>query len=156
METEELSIIKLCKKYIRGTPEKSIIQNVTILLCKLTRIVQKEGNFDNPKIYINTRVLKHIYDKRPAEEFDFIIHNLFQIVRFPEQIYKNKDAKRGEISFVKTVNCIKYFCSIEKTETLDTTNNKMNFIVTAFRIRKESYLEGYKLIWSWRSDISSS
>jgi hypothetical protein len=156
METEEISIIKLYKKYIKDTPAKTAVKNITVLLCNLTKAVELGGKFHTRKIYLKTRVLKHLYDGKPAEEFDFIINNLFFIVKYPDQIYKNKDSKRGEICLIKNLSGQKYFCSIETSDELDSSNIKMNYIVTAFRIRKESYLNDYKLLWSWKGDLSSS
>ena len=43
------------------------------------------------KVYLNTRVLKHLYDKRPAEEFDLMIETLIDVVKYPNKIYKNKN-----------------------------------------------------------------
>jgi len=59
-------------------------------------------------------MLKHLYDKKPAEEYDFILYNLEQIVRYPYHLYPNKDSKRGDIAFVKLIHEKKYFCAIEK------------------------------------------
>lgn len=156
MEAEKISIVKICKKFIKGTLEKAIVKDITILLCNLTLAVEKAGNFHTRKIYLNTRILKHLYDKKPAEEFDFIIKNVYSIVKYPNHIYKNRDSKRGEICFVKDIGGIKYFCSIETSDDLDSANVKMNYVVTVFRLRKESYLNNYQLLWSWKGDNSSS
>lgn len=156
MQPESLSVVKLWKQHIRGTTEKSIVKNVTILACLLTKTVQDACNFPTSKIHLNTRVLKHLYDKKPAEEFEFIIHNLNHIIRYPDAIYKNKGGKRGGLCLVKKLAKNKYLCSIEITEELDSTNMKMICVVTAFRIRKEDYLEGYELLWSWKGDKPSS
>ena len=42
---------------------------------------------------------KYLYDKKPAEEFDFIIDNLHQIVIYPDNIYKNKRPQTGRFLF---------------------------------------------------------
>lgn len=135
-----------------------MVPDLTLCFCELTRLVMKNGNFLAHKVYITTKVIKHWYDSKPAEEFEAIIKSVEAIVRFPEYIYENKAAKRGELCFVKTVKGIKYFCSIETTNENDPDDGKqgMNYVVTAFRLRKEKYLKDYKLLWSWKGDIPSS
>lgn len=145
---------KLFEKHIKGTSEGSIIFEEVVLLCHITKIVEdfltSEGRLDS-NVYIGTRVLKHLYDKRPAEEFDFILKNLHKIVMYPDDIYTNKGNKRGSYCFVKNMKESQYLCPIEMDE-----NKKELFVVTAFRIRKDNYLKDYKLLWSWRSDSPSS
>ncbi|MDP3733442.1 MAG: hypothetical protein Q8Q91_02760 [Candidatus Daviesbacteria bacterium] len=156
-----LTLVKLYKTHIKGTPEKSVVINLTIHLCNLTNAVKKAGKFNVHRVYITTKVIKHLYDSKPAEEFDFIVHNLPSIVKYPQHIYENKQGKRGELGFVKEINNITYFCSVEKTDELDPKdgNSGMNYIVTTFRLRpakKDNYLKNYRLLWSWKGDIPSS
>ena len=153
-----LTLVKLFKTHIKGTPEKSPVVEVTIHLCNLTNVVKKEGGFKAHRVYITTKVIKHLYDSKPAEEFDVIIHNLPAIVKYPQHIYENKGGKRGSLCFIKEIKGIIYFCSIEKTDDIDPNdgNSGMNYAVTAYRLRKENYLKDYKLLWSWKGDIPSS
>jgi hypothetical protein len=149
---------KIFKTYIKGTPEKSVVSDLTLHICQLTRVVAKSGNFKSHKVYITTKVLKHLYDKKPAEEFDAIMKDLHSLISYPESLYENKSGKRGEICFVKTFKDGKYICCIEQTEANDPLDGQlgMNCVVTAFRIRKDNYLKNYKLLWSWKVDIPSS
>jgi len=144
----------LFDKHIKRTQEEAIIFEESVLLCHLTKIVKQFllgiDKIDS-KVYINTKVLKHLYDKKPAEEFDFIVDNLYKIIKYPDNIYKNKDNKRGSFCFIKNIKKEKYFCSIQIEE-----NKKELFVVTAFRIRKEAYIKNYELLWSWKGDIPSS
>lgn len=153
-----LTLIKLFKTYVKSTPEKSVVVNLTIHLCNITNAVKKAGEFKTHRIYITTKAIKHLYDSKPAEEFDFIIHNLPTIVKYPQHIYKNKGGKRGTLCFVKQIKETTYFCSVEKTDDVDPKdgNSGMNYVVTAYRLRKENYLKDYKLLWSWKGDIPSS
>lgn len=146
-----MSLIKLHKRHIRGTAEKAFVSEVHILLCNLTNAVAQGIGVDYTKVYVTTRMLKHLYDKKPAEEYDSILKNLFQIVRTPDSIYANKGNKRGSFIFLKSTGGIKYVCSIELQRELSEI-----YIVTGFRLRKESYLNNYELIWSWKGDIPSS
>ena len=149
------SLYKLYQQHIKGTPEKDIIKDVTMLLCDLTNEVKTAGHFPSTKVHITSRMLKHLYDSKPAEEFEFILENLQEIVKYPDAIYRNKTGKRGEICFIKVINNKRYLCSIEKSKVYN-SNSRVNFIATAFRIRKESYTKNFELIWSRKSDISSS
>jgi hypothetical protein len=85
-------IIGLHKKYIKGSEKNAIVQIVQAFMCNLTAAVVKGISCPSNKVYISTRVLKHVYDKRPAEEFDFLIENLHLIIKFPDLIFKNKSA----------------------------------------------------------------
>lgn len=157
---KKISLLKLHKLYIQGTEEKAPVVLQTILLCNATNAVMKAINLTSPKIHTTTKMIKHLYDSKPAEEYEFILHlhNLVSIIKYPDEIYENKNSKRGQFAFIKTIKDFKYLSSLETTViTLpERTTEEMNFAVTAFRIRKESYLQNYKLLWNWKGDISSS
>lgn len=138
----------LVDKYIRDTVSKSIVHDETVFLCQMTKVVMRQLKLEDGSVYINTRALKHLYDKKPAEEFDFLICNLHTIAKYPDCIYKNKDSKRGEICFTKKLKDSNYICSLEISEQV--------FIVTAFRIRDEKYMKNYESLWSWEDDKSPS
>lgn len=141
-------------KYIKGTAPKAIVPDRTVLICHLSHAVMKGGDFTSQKVYINTRVLKHLYDKKPAEEFHFMLDNLHVVIKHPNKIYKNKDGKRGDYCLLKSIGSEKYICSLEVVKA-DGEEEKL-MIATAFRVRKDSYLNSYELLWSWRDDIPSS
>lgn len=155
---KKISLTKLHKLYIQGTEEKTPVVLQTILLCNITNAVMKAINLKGPKIHATTKMLKHLYDSKPAEEYEFILHNLVSIIQYPDEIYQNKDSKRGQFAFVKTIKDFKYLSSLETIviTSLEETSGEMNFVVTAFRIRKEGYLQNYKLLWNWKGDIPSS
>ena len=140
----------LYEQHIKGTPEKALVADKKALVCHLSKSVKNDLGFDPGKVYINTKVLKHLYDKRPAEEFDCIVTNLKSIVKHPDSIYENKDSKRAGLCLVKQINNTDYIVCIETLE-----DNEI-IIVTSFRIRKASYLKDYKLLWSWRGGNPSS
>lgn len=153
MECESESLYSLHKKYIKGTPPGSIVMIKKILLCKLINTVRRDCNFSSSGVYVTTKMLKHIYDKKPAELYDFIIENLVKIAKYPEHIYKNKSSKRGDFCFVKTLKNEKYLCSIEIYNSEE--NKEEIYVATVFRT-DDKYLEKYELLWSWRDDIPSS
>ncbi|MEK7115268.1 MAG: hypothetical protein AAB847_02830 [Patescibacteria group bacterium] len=148
----KLVVPDLYKDYIEGTEEKAPVVFKSVLLCFLTKAVMIGGNFTNQKVHINTRVLKHMYDKKPAEEFDFVIHNIHSIVRYPDHIYKNKNAKRGQLCLVKKIKDRNYLCSIQ----IFTNNTEDISVVTAFRVRDNNYLKNYELLWDWKGGGPSS
>ena len=150
--TQRKVLAKLYKKYVYGTPPKTIVADKTAFLCRLTWAAAKAVNITAMKVYVTARMLKHLYDSRPAEEFVFIIENLHTIVKYPDHIFKNKDSKRGDFCFVKKLKGGKYIASIE----VPRDEKEKVFVATAFRLRKESYLNNYKLLWSWRDGRPSS
>jgi hypothetical protein len=148
---ENKILFKLCQQYIRGTAKDAIVLSKRAFLCHLTHSVIRGCSFVDGSVYINTRMLKHMYDKKPAEEFDFMINNMHKVIKYPNDVYKNKDGKRGNFCFAKELDGIKYLCAIEIQK-----NGRELEVATAFRIRKENYLNDYKLLWSWRDDAPSS
>lgn len=152
------SLIGIYKKYIRGTAEKAIVSELTIYICNLTIEVREALDFKFHKVYITTRVIKKMFDKRPAEEFEYLLKNLIKIIKHPEAIYKNKDSKTGDFCFVKKLDKQQYICSIEVSDDRDPGDGikGINYVVTAFRDRKKKYLKNYKLLWSWKGDNPSS
>jgi len=141
----------LYQKYIKGTQPKIFVTYKVVVLCHLTNQVNKVilDKSGLSRVYISTKMIKHLYDKKPAEEFDFIIDNLHKIIKYPNYIYKNKKEKRGDWCFVKKIKNELYISSLEREE-------EILEIVTVFRIRKEKYLENFELLWSWEDDRSPS
>ncbi len=137
---------ELHQKYIINTAKGALVQDISVFLCNLTYTVTREANLQGyHKVYISTKVLKHAYDKRPAFEYDLIINEIHKIVKYPDKIYKNKEEKRGDYCFVKTVKNEKCLCVLEKGE-------QCLEIVTFYRVTKEKYLNSFSLVWSWRDD----
>lgn len=147
-------LVDVYDKYIKGTPEKGLVEEKKFLVCFLTQAVCKGMNFDSNKAYISTRALKHMYDKKPAEEFIFLLENLHKIVRYPDRVYENKDGKRGDLCLQKCIADNQYLCSIQFVDVEE--DQKEIQITTAFRVRKSNYLLSYKLLWSWKDDTPSS
>ncbi len=148
---------KFFKRYIKGTEEKTYVADKILLLCSLTNVVTKELSVKSQKVYVTSKCLKHLYDKKPAEEFECILKYLFDLVKFPDHIYQNKPSKSGSYCLVKDFKGIKYFCSLDNCEcSLDEGCDHTNFVVTVFRIRDEAYLKPYKLVWSWKGGFPSS
>lgn len=144
-------VLEMHKKYILGTPEKSIVADLIGLLCKLTISVSKGilETKEKTKVYISTKALKHMYDKKPAQEYDFVIKNIIQIVKYPDSIYRNKTSGVGDFVFVKRIQNEEYLCVLERTDLgLE--------VVSSYKIRKESYMKKYGLLWSWKDDNPSS
>lgn len=140
----------LLRTHIKGTAEKDVVENVRLLLCTLPMAVAKGLSMNQYKVYLTSRALKHLYDAKPAEEFDFVCTNMFSLIRFPDAVYKNKQSKRGEYVFIKKIQENTYFSSLE------VVNDRELDVVTSFQVRKERYLNGYELLWSWEADTPPS
>ncbi len=146
-----ISLSQLHRRHVKGTVHKAVVANRTILLCNLTNAVVKASGDICPKVYINTRILKHLFDKRTAEEYECILKHMTDIVKYPAHIYSNKDAKRGDFCFVKAIQGVEYMATIEYSP-----DDEMCNVVTCFRLRKRTYLNGYNLLWSWKGGTPSS
>jgi len=106
------------------------------------------------KVYLSTRVLKHVYDKRPAEEFDFMLDTLVNVVKYPDKIYKNKNGKRGCFCFVKEVKNSTCLVSLETI--FDEKKVATHCEVATFFRTDDDYLKNYELLWEWKGGIPSS
>ena len=146
------------RNYIDGTPEKAIVADRKMFLCNLTQAVLSGIEIvGKPSgVYVTSRSLKHLFDKKPAEEFMFLLDNLHKIVKFPDKIYKNKDAKRGSFCFVKRIGDFDYLCSLEiiilpfELGVTELGGEKKEIqIVTSFRLRDDKYIKNYTLLWDW-------
>jgi len=145
------TIPRLFVNHVKGTAKEAIVADRRALICHLTKAVLAGINLEMIKVYITTRVIKHLYDKRPAQEFDLILKKAYNIIREPDEIYKNLDPKRGEYGFVKKIGNQLFFCSIEieKGDGLA--------VATIFKLSKpESYLKNYKSLWRWKDGTPSS
>lgn len=138
----------LYENSVRGSEKDAIVTDRIVVLCLLTKTVQNFLGIGAGKVHLNARVLKHVYDKRPAEEFDFLLDNLFSVVKYPDKIYLNKSGKRGEKCFTKKMRGKNHFVSFEIVD-------EGIQIVTMFR-PAENYLKSYEQLWSWEERQTSS
>lgn len=147
-------VFHLYKKYVRHTPKKGIVQIIQVYLCHLTSAVAKGIDAPCNKVYLSTRVVKHVYDKRPAEEFDFMLKSVPSIIKYPDRIYKNKGGKRGSYCLVKTISNYKCLVSLEVIEMED--EKTTHFEVATFFRTDDDYLASYELLWEWKGGTPSS
>lgn len=154
------------EQYVDGTTEKARVPIAQLNLCNLTNIVAARLELDGGKtfsVHVSTRALKHLYDKKPAEEFSCILDGLDEVVRYPMYVYRNKGGKRGTYCVVGAYDGISYICSLEIIVTSSgglgnvpmgleplggaTTEIEIQ-VATAFRKRDEKYLAKCVLLWS--------
>ena len=157
------TIIKVFKKHIKGTGKKKQIKKLTIYVCNFSNVVMNEFKFSTNRVHLSTKSLKHMYDKRVAQEFDFILNNLPKIIKKPDKVYKNIKGKRGDYCFLKKFAKDTYFCIIENSDDVNPNDGKigMNYVVSVYKLsedkeKRKRYLSGYKLLWSWKGDKPSS
>jgi hypothetical protein len=156
MDDDSHSLVQFHKRYVKGTAKKSPVPERVMHLATLTKAVIASNLFSNCnlKVYISTFTLKHMFDKRPAEEFEVLLCSLGHIVTYPDRIYDNKNSKRGSIAFSKRIKNFVYFVPVEPVVMQKNEPIKL-FIVSGFRT-DEDYLKNYKLLWSWKGGKPSS
>jgi hypothetical protein len=145
---QKSALNEIFELYVRYTPYEAIVYGAKAKIGRLSKDAMAILQCKNSEIYVTTRCLKHIYDKRPAEEFDFIMAHLQDILERPHAIYLNKDRKRGNFCFEGQTNGRMYLAAVEVTICEDGTDEPQ--IATAFRIRDDQYLKNYELLWGWR------
>lgn len=130
----------LHKRHIKGTQPDVMVPDKDVLLCHLTNAVRKGLSLNKNKVYVTSRVLKHLYDVRTATIYDFLINNLHTIIKYPDNIHKNKNSKRADYCFHKKLKGAEYIALLEIEERID--------LVTALRA-KRSYINNFEKIWKW-------
>lgn len=145
---------KVIERFIKNTPRKGYVKDLRINVGSITQKVKSKIKASNLKVYITTKSLKHMYDQRSAQEFDFIINSLTKIIFQPHRIYKNKDGKTGDFCFYYEANSNYYFYVFE-------VSKFGIYLVSAYRLssleeKRKNYLGGYRLLWSWKVDLPSS
>jgi hypothetical protein len=146
-------IEKIFKKCVRGTAFEAVVRNIVVVVGILPGMLSENIGVVNLKVYVTTRVFKHLYDRRPAEEFDFVLGNISEILAHPDCFYKNKNDKRGQFCIMRRIGGSGYFASLE---VVSGTYGKEIQLVTAFRIRSNPYLNEYDLLWSRRDGATHS
>jgi hypothetical protein len=158
MNDDSSSLVQFHKRHIFGTAPKIPVKDKVMLLSILTKSVTSTTIFPEnlSKIYITTFTLKHMYDKRPAGEYDFIIRNLIYIAKYPSRIYKNHPGKRGHWLLTKNFGGTLYVCSIELIN-LDPNDGEGTRLCVVSSFKTDlNYLKKYELLWSWKGDNPSS
>jgi hypothetical protein len=145
---------KLHEDYIKRTKPEAFVLQAKKCVTKTNRKTRKALHCKAKKTYITTRALKHLYDKKPAEEFDFMLDNIISIVRTPDYLYGDTQDRRNRFCLVKHIEEYRYLVAIEIIER--NTEKEEIQIVTAFRVRDEKYLRNYDLLRSWRDGAHSS
>lgn len=142
------------ERYIKDTPRKGYVKDLRIKVCMLPHKLKSKTGAEDLRVYVTTKSLKHMYDIRLAQEFDFIVTNLEIVITHPHRIYKNKEGKTGNICF---------YAEFEKNAYFYILDIKLDgiYIVSAYRLsevkeKRKNYLAGYKLLWSWKGDLPSS
>jgi len=147
-------VYKLYEEYIKGTAKEATVVNKKIMACRLTgqvnEIILRECGVN--RIYISSRCLKHMYDERPAEEFEFILSNIQDILKLPDFIYKNRESKRGDWCLVKKIEDDYYLASVG----MEGQGELCLEVATIFRLKKFSYLKKYDALWSWEDGVPPS
>lgn len=147
-------LVKVIERYIKNTPRKGYVKDLRIKICKISHKLRRKLKAKDESVYITTKSLKHMYDARSAQEFDFIVTNLETAITHPYRIYKNKTGKTGDVCLYSEFNNSAYFYILE-------TKSSSTYLVSAYRLssveeKRKNYLAGYKLLRSWKVDLPSS
>ena len=141
-KSEFQEVLELHRSFVRDTKPGENVINSAAFLCQLSEKISQCINLPIAKVYISTKTLKHLYDKRSAQEYDCLLGNMPAIVKYPDLLYRNKREKSGDYIFVKAVNGYSYMCSVKYIQTNEC--NKLN-IITAFSVKPE-YMKDFKLL----------
>jgi hypothetical protein len=138
----------LFERYVAGTRVKEHVFLAKTVVCKLNaklyRRLCEEGELENSKVYVSTKVLKHIYDDH-FHEHEKLIDNLNIIVNSPEAVYRNKDGKSGAYLLIKDIQAVTYCVVMDVSQTGDGMRMEIR---TCFQVSTpKRYLKGCELVW---------
>lgn len=106
---------QLHNNHIRNTEKEAIVSIAEVSLCNLTNEVRDALGYTpegKTSVFVNTKILKHLYYKRTAQEYDKLLVNAHTFVKYPDKIFKNKDSKKGDLVFYKKMGEENWICSI--------------------------------------------
>jgi hypothetical protein len=137
-------LVWVIERYIKNTPRKGYVKDLRVKVCEMPHKLKSKIKAKDPRVYITTKSLKHMYDVRSAQEFDFIIANIEGVIMQPLRIYKNKEGKTGDVCFYSEFKNNAYFYILENQP-------DSIYIVSAYRLsdieeKRKNYLSGYKLL----------
>jgi hypothetical protein len=143
---------RLFDQYVAGSQYKEDISLAKTILCKLSvkifAALLKIDGLTSPEVWVNTKVLKHIYDDHNPQHKD-IIKNLDLIMREPKAVYRNKPGKEGKYLFLRDINR-KAYCAV--VDVVDEDSSELLAVRTCFYISKpRKYLRGFECIWEYES-----
>ncbi len=140
-------IFRFYERYVRWTDRGASVGNATLHVGDLDEALRGFLTSGDGGIFLHARALKHVYDKRPAQECDACLSHLSETATIPDLVYEDQRGKRGNYCFVKKLEGDQYLCVLERVGiALE--------VVTFFVIREEKYLARRKLLWS-REDGST-
>jgi hypothetical protein len=152
-EMRRSPLVDLHGKYIRWTVRGALVKEWSSFLCTISNEAKKSCKIQSIKLYVSSKTMKHLYDKRPGWEYDFILVNLRHLVKYPDRIHRNAESKRGTFLFVKNIKGFLFMASVE--EEPNDANETVLKIATAYHV-EEKYLKKFPILWTWRDGISSS
>jgi hypothetical protein len=135
--------------HVAGTEKKDLVYVTRVAVCSLSAKVYKILNtlhsLDNSKVFVNTKVLKHIYDDHYTQHLR-MIKNLHRIVRLPEAVYKNKPGKGGDYIFVKDIRKETYCVSLDIIQ--NETGSSIEIRTCFYASRPKRYFREFECVWS--------
>lgn len=134
-------LLILHKKHIALTPKDSIVIKRRSFIANIAEAIQL-NQLKSRRIYISTFCLKHLYDKRTALEYEYILHNLHIIFSNPDAIYKNLDGRIGSLVFHKNLKDGNYIGIID----LGKRKEQPNYILTSFRVEEDKLCK-FQIVW---------
>lgn len=143
--TPQRNVLKnIHEEFVKNTHPGAIVVNKSVFLCHANFKALHSLGLRETEIYISSTVLKHMYDKRPAQEYDRLLNDIPLIIKYPDLVYKNKASHHG-FAFVKALHGYSYMCPVKFIEN---GQNKL-YVATAFSV-KPWYMKDFKLVWSFR------
>jgi hypothetical protein len=139
----------LFHEHVAGTEKKSFVHLAKVAVCnlgpKIYRKLRESHILDNSKVFISTKVLKHIYDDHHPQHLT-MIKNLHRIVRSPEVVYKNKPGKGGDYIFVKEIRDETYCVVLDIIQS--ETDSSIEIRTCFYASRPKRYFREFECIWS--------
>jgi hypothetical protein len=127
-------------KYIKNTYRNESTPLKVSLLCTSDFVGE---------VYLSTRSLKHIFDrhihdKKDPETFRVILNAMPDIIKRPDEVRLDTEAKRGNVLFIKRIDMKQFLVSVEIDQ------SGMAHVVSSSATGRK-YIEKFTLLWSWET-----
>jgi hypothetical protein len=134
--------------HILNTPYEARIILRNILVCsisdKLYNHLCNVRDFSVPDIYISTRSLKHVYDKRPSVAIEYL-DILYDALSQPDLILFGKSSGKADFIFCKKLREDKWLvCPIG----ISYKKNKRFLFCFTFFPARQNYIKKSAILWS--------
>ena len=99
-----MSLLKqLHREHIEDSITGAVVVLKTFHLATTTKDTSKALQVEVAKVYISTKVLKHLYDKKPAAEYFYVIDKLADLLNIHNRYIATYPQRQGTLFLLRNI-----------------------------------------------------